>query len=186
MTLKTDNHFLADKARLRANHLPEGKTEIRVLDVFGGKGIVWDAVERISGKKIVRTAIDKRTDLRTLHFHGDNSRILSELDLTNYDVIDLDAYGIPSEQLRIVFLSKFKGKVFVTAIQTMNGQMPTVIAHDLGFPERAIREASSLIARRGWQYLKEWLAMNGVKEIHHRSWGRKHYLMFEIADDATD
>lgn len=174
---KTDNHFTADKIDLRVEMTAHLQT-VRVLDVFGGHGVVWGGVERISGRKVIRTAVDKRTDLDRPHLHGDNEKIIGELDLSRYDVIDLDAYGIPAGLIKTVLQKGFKGPVFVTAIQTMQGGMPKVISDDIGLPPTLMQSCNSLIGRRGWEYLKNWLALQGVDEIIHRSYSRKHYFGF--------
>lgn len=179
-TKKTDNHYTMDKIMLRVNNLPEDKNTLTVLDCFGGRGVIWAGVKKISGIDIKRTAIDKRNDINYFHLHGDNEKVMAGIDLSKYDVIDLDAYGIPIAQLGQVFDSDFSGDVFVTAIQTMHGGLPNKLAEDLGFPKDINKKAPSLLARRGWQLLKEWLAINGVKKITHRSKDRKHYLHFRI------
>lgn len=185
-TKKTDNHYLADKVAMRIKHSqwPVNGRNLRVLDCFGGKGIVWGLVEKLSYRKVDRVAIDKRIDIMNFHIHGDNSRILAEIDLSEFDVIDLDAYGIPADQIDIVMSSGFEGIVFVTAIQTMHGGLPHKIIDDLKFPKSIKEQAPSLVARRGWEYLKEWLFLKGVTEIIHRSKNRKHYFCFKVNDAA--
>lgn len=178
---KTDNHYTADKVAIRADFLPE-KNEIKVLDCYGGKGIIWAAVQKKTNKRIIRHAIDKRNDISYFHFHGDNLKIMSSLDLCDYDIIDLDAYGIPADQIDVVLNSGFKGLVFVTAIQTMHGGLPNKILIDLGFSHEMIKKSPSLFGRRGWQYLLEWLGLKGIKKIHHRSRDRKHYFYFNTND----
>jgi hypothetical protein len=144
--------------------------------------LLWRAVERKNGKKVKRTAIDQRKDMLQLHLHGDNVKVMSGMDIKNFDVIDLDAYGIPYDQLKIVFDKKYIGTVFVTAIQTMTGGMPHGLLEEIGFSKDMITKAPSLFARRGFQYLLEWLALKGVKKIIHRSKARKHYFCFVIND----
>ena len=185
-TKKTDNHYLADKVAMRIKHSswPDDGRNLKVLDCFGGKGVVWGLVEKLSSRKVDRIAIDKRIDIMNFHIHGDNSRILAEIDLQEFDVIDLDAYGIPADQIDIVMSSGFKGVVFVTAIQTMHGGLPHKIIDDLKFPKSIKEQAPSLVARRGWEYLKEWLHFKGVTQITHRSKSRKHYFCFRINDAA--
>lgn len=186
-TKKTDNDFLADKVQLRVDHCPRpiGRPA-RVLDCYGGKGVVWRLVEAKTSVKVERVAIDSRTDLSDFHLHGDNIKVMAGMDLTGFDVIDLDAYGIPAAQLVEVFESGFTGVVFATAIQTMQGGIPRIILDDLGFPDAVSKKAPSLPSRRGWQLIKEWLAHKGVTQIHHRSKGRKHYLCFRISGAAGD
>ena len=181
---KTDNHYLADKVALRIGMI-EHLESPRVLDVFGGHGVVWAAVERLAGKKINRVAVDNRLDLDLPHLHGDNVKVIKGLDLTAFDVVDLDAYGIPAGLIQEVVVSKkFRGVVFVTAIQTMQGQMPKIIAEDLGLPRSISSACPSLVSRRGWEFFKAWLASLGVREITHRSKNRKHYLGFHSAAKA--
>lgn len=187
-TKKTDNHYTGDKVALRVIHSPwkEGET-LRVLDAFGGKGIVWKAVERKTGLKISRAAIDQRSDISTFHLHGENTKVMAGLDLNTFDVIDLDAYGVPVAQLQQIFSARFKGVVFVTAIQTLQGGLPKRMLMDIGFPESVTKKCPTLPARHGWVLLKEWLALNGVKKVHHRSLNRKHYFTFSGAEVyATD
>lgn len=185
-TKKTDNHYTGDKVALRINHSPwKNDNKLNVLDCFGGRGIIWRAVQRKSGKTVNRTAIDKRNDILEFHLHGENSKVLLGMDLTKYDVIDLDAYGIPVEQIGILVQKGFIGTVFVTAIQTMHGQLPRMMLDDLGFPENLLKKCPTLVGRRGWEYFKQWLALKGVSEIIHRSKQRKHYLCFKLNDVAA-
>lgn len=179
---KTDNHYTADKVALRVS-MTEHLAEPRVLDVFGGHGVVWAAVTRQTGKRISRVAVDNRLDLFDPHLHGDNTKIVKGLDLSRFDVVDLDAYGIPAALIHEVVVDKrFKGVVFVTAIQTMHGGMPKAICEGLGLPQSIFAECPSLVARRGWEFFKAWLATLGIREIIHRSKGRKHYLGFFTGD----
>ena len=177
MGKKTDNHYLADKVELRCRFMPEN---CKVLDVFGGHGRVWKAVELKSQKKILRVAIDRRDDLKTFHLHGDVSKVLPSVDLTVFNAIDVDAYGIPYDPLKEIFDSEWKGRVFVTAIQSMYGRVPDGLLYEIGFSPDMIKKAPSLMGKRGFEYFLEWLAIRGVREIHHRSKARKHYLTFLI------
>lgn len=181
-TKKTDNHFTADKVALRArwSPWPADESALKVLDAFGGFGLCWAAVRRLVGRPVARIAIDQRLDLADLHNHGDNLKILRGMDLTQFDVIDLDAYGIPADQLSVIFSSQFRGIVFVTAIQSMNGMIPNLICDQINLPDGINKKAPSLVSRRGWDYFKVWLEMRGVSRIVHRSWNRKHYLAFGI------
>ena len=182
-TKKRDNHYTGDKVALRINHSPWSDEPLNVLDCFGGHGIIWRAIQRKTERKINRTAIDQRKDMLQFHLHGDNVKVMAGMNLKKFDVIDLDAYGIPYDQLKIIFDQNFKGTVFVTTIQTMIGIMPHGLLQDIGFSKEMIQKSPSLFARRGFQYLLEWLAIKGVKKIIHRSKNRKHYFTFDIEGD---
>ena len=178
---KTDNHYTGDKVALRSRYIPQKLTELNVLDCYGGHGIIWRAVERKTGYKINRTAIDKRGDIDYFHLHGDNEKILAGMNLNKFDVIDLDAYGVAYGQLKQVFKNTEKPTIiFVTMIQTMMGRIPSELLKEIGFSDVQIKKSPSLLGKRGWQYFLNWLAENGVKKIVHRSKNRKHYLVFGI------
>ena len=179
-TTKTDNDFTKNKIYLRANHLPDG--DLKVLDCFHGKGVIWRGVQQTTKRKIKLLAIDERNDVDDGFFlHGDNEEFLSSMDLSKFNVIDLDAYGVPYQQLKIIFKKKYTGTVFVTFIQTMYGQMPFGLLQEIGFSKQMIEKIPSLFAKRGWEYFKQWLSMHGVSKISHRSINRKHYLYFNCA-----
>lgn len=178
-TKKTDNHFTGDKVAIRIAHTPWPENRPpRVLDVFGGHGVVWRAIQRKTGRSVERVGIDNRHDLTAFHAHGDSIKVMSGLDLSRFDVVDLDGYGIPFDELCLTFERGYRGVVFVTCIQVLHGAMPAAMARALSIPDAVSREAPSLLARRGWELFKEWLALQGVGRIVHRSWRRKHYLAF--------
>lgn len=180
---KTDNSFLMDKVQMRIANLPEG--DVSVLDCYSGKGIIWAAVQELSSRKIKVLPIDKRPDKDNFHLAGDNIEYLETLDLTKFQVIDLDAYGIPYEQLECLVRRKYKGTVFVTAIQSVMGQMPHGLLEAIGFTKAQIEKCPTLFGKRGWAYLLQWLALIGVKKIRHRSSKRKHYLVFTLSGEAV-
>lgn len=98
---QTDNTYLADKVMLRVGHLPTNEP-LRVLDCYGGKGLVWAGVKQVTKRKIMRLPIDIKKDMG-FALPGHNQIYLESLDLTRFDAIDLDAYGIPYDQLKQVF-----------------------------------------------------------------------------------
>ena len=176
-TVKTDNSYLADKVGLRVEHLPR-KGEIRVLDCYAGTGRIWRAVKRRTGRDIKVLAMDKRPI--GYHLPGDNLAWMSSINLSIFNVIDLDAYGVPYEQLKLLFDNGYKGIVFVTFIQSIWGRMPKGMLIDVGFTEEMLEKAPSLCNARGWEYFQEWLSIHGVSTIWDRSHSRKHYFCFAI------
>jgi len=176
---QTDNSYLSDKVALRVKHLPGGD-QIRVLDCYAGDGKVWAAVQKLSGKKISRLPIDIRDDIG-FSLIGDNLIYLESMNLNKFDIIDLDAYGVPVDQLEIIFRRKYSGAVFVTFIQSLYGQMPKSLLNKIGFTEAMIEKCPTIFNKRGWAYFKEYLALRGVDKIYHRSHARKHYIAFSCA-----
>jgi len=177
---KTDNSYAADKVALRAAHLP-GADTVTVLDCYGGKGVLWKGVANKTKKRVRRLAIDVRKDDIGFHLPGSNMAYLGTMDLSPFDVIDLDAYGVPCEQLKTLFERGYTGGVFVTFIQSIFGAMPNGLLTDLGIPAEMIEKCPTLFYGSGWEYFLDWLGMHGVKTIIHRSHARKHYLYFHCA-----
>ena len=175
-TKKTDNSFERDKIDLRIKHLPSG--EVRVLDCYTGYGLIWKGVKHLTGRDIKTLPIDTRDDDIGFHLHGNNQDFLATLDLSRFNVIDLDAYGVPYIQLKTLFERRYTGIVFVTFIQSLYGGLPYGLLTDIGFTEKMIKKSPSLFFKRGWEYFRQWLALNGVENIIHRSFNRKHYLYF--------
>lgn len=172
---KTNNSFLGNKIALRLGNLPENPV---VLDCFGGSGLIWEGIEKETGKRIKRIGIDKKDYQTGFFLDGNNLAFLRTINLDGFNVVDLDAYGVPYQQLKILFERGYRGTVFVTFIQSLYGQMPKDLLNDVGFTDEMQEKCPTLFGKRGWQYFLEWLALNGVREITHRSNNRKHYLIF--------
>lgn len=180
--VQTNNSHLADKVALRAGHLPDVPI-VRVLDCFGGEGKVWAAVKRLTGRRIVTLPIEiKDYEASEFHLPGDNRAYLSSLDLSKFNVIDLDAYGVPFEQLEMVFNGNYRGVVFVTFIQSIMGRLPNSLLTSVGFTDEMIKKCPTLFGKSGFKYFLEYLGLRGVKRIWHRSHARKHYIGFNCAD----
>lgn len=178
---QTNNSYLADKVALRAGHLPAGD-HLRVLDCYAGEGKIWAAVRRLTGRRITVLPIDvKEYEETSFYLPGDNRAYLQTLDLNRFDVIDLDAYGVPFDQLEQVFSSGYQGVVFVTFIQSVMGQLPLGLLRAVGFSDEMVKKCPTLFGRSGWKYFLEYLSLRGVTRIWHRSHARKHYLGFSCA-----
>jgi len=176
-TKKTFNSYLADKVWLRARNMPKG--EVNVLDCFAGKGTIWRAVGLVTGREINTLPIDT-TNNEGFYLPGDNRSFLSIIDLTRFNVVDLDAYGSPYEQLKILFDRGYKGCVFVTHVQFDFGSTHLGMLEELGFSKEMVNKIHSLFQKSGWEYFCEYLALHGVKTIRVRGHQRKHYLFFKM------
>jgi len=173
----TDNSLLDAKVSLRIKHLPPGP--VKVLDAFGGHGVVWKEVAAQTKRMdIYRLGIDK--EKRPGCIHGDNRKWLKGITLSLFDVIDLDAYGVPFDQVEILFKRKFKGIVFFTFIQSVLGMIPSTLIRVSGISHKVQSMAPTLFGQIGWQLWLDWLANNGVKRVYHMSNNRKHYGVFEL------
>lgn len=133
---KTDNDHSATKVALRVEAvtmLGEPR-EIRLLDAFHGYGKLWQLVAAVlapDGWSIKPYRVDHQVrGAGTLHV--DNDRLMRSIDLRRFDLIDLDAYGWPAKQLKIVSQRAPKTPVLSTRIARALGPMPKVVLNDLG------------------------------------------------------
>lgn len=179
--VQTENSYLGAKIKLRLRNLPD-KKEINVLDCFSANGTLWREIKKLSpGKKINVLRIDNRNDLDGFYLEGDNEKFLEQMNLDRFDVIDLDSFGMPTNQLMILFKKKIKGKtVFVTFIQSILRQMSHEILYKNGITDEMIKKCPTLFGKRGWAFFKNFLALNGVCKIKTYQSQRKNYLCFSV------
>lgn len=101
-TSKTDNTraALPAKLELRRKLIAEVARPARVFDAFAGEGVLYHAVWHEADSYV---GCDEKwfRDERTV-FVGDNRRVLRAIDLSAFNLFDLDAYGCPWEQAMII------------------------------------------------------------------------------------
>jgi len=94
-----------------------GEPPVRVLDAYAGDGEIWRWVTRWRPDVEV-TSIEKDPSRGKGAIRADNRRVLKAMDLTQFSVLDLDAWGQPTDQLAIAHDRGFDGVVFWTFIAT--------------------------------------------------------------------
>jgi len=109
-----DDRFLQAKINLRFNSLPD-KEAINILECNGGEGVLWNAVKKLTDKKLNILSIDKNK-YNKIQLQGDNIKFLKTLNLAKFDIIDIDAYGSPVDQLEVLFHKNYRGTVHCTFI----------------------------------------------------------------------
>lgn len=157
--MKTDNSYFEEKVQLRLDCI-KNKKIISVLDCFSGTGKLWQSVKNKSKCKISIVGIEKEPGKNNMALPGDNLKYLKSIDLSKFDIIDLDAYGIPVAQLNILFDRNYKGTVVVTAIQSMLGQLPKKMLHEIGYTKEMIDKIPTLFNRNGIDKLKNYLYLH--------------------------
>jgi hypothetical protein len=189
---KVDNSRLDWKVAMRCAMLP-ASDPVKVLDCFGGDGHIWSNVLRLHPERDIRVLrIEQKAGKRGTYLRGDNVKFLTspELDINRFDVIDLDAYGVPYEQLRAIFERGFRGVVHVTATLIAQGKPPYAMLEELGYPRSMIEKCPSLFGggRKALERICEYLALNGVRSIriataHEGS--QKHYMSFRTTESPS-
>jgi hypothetical protein len=177
--LKTDNSYFNEKVQLRLDCI-KGKKCISVLDCFSGTGRLWQSVKSKSKVKILITQIEKEPGKNKMALPGDNLKYLKSIDLSKFDIIDLDAYGIPIAQLNILFDRNYKGIVIVTAIQSMLGSLPKKLLYELGYTKQMIDKIPTLFNRNGIDKLKNYLYLHSIQSIEGYFIDRKNYFYFNL------
>lgn len=161
-----DNDHISTKIALRVlaiTRLGEPRT-VRVLDAYHGHGKLWTSTiaELPDGWDVKVLGIDKENrGAGTLR--GDNLRIMGSLKLSEFDLIDLDAYGWPCEQLRLCATHAPKTPVLTTRIHLPIGPMPLPVVRDLGLDFVHI-DAYPLLSNHADLLWEAWLHHLGYTE----------------------
>ena len=160
----TDNSNFEKKVALRLEAINEiPKDEIRVLDCFAGYGLLWKEVQKRTSKKIRLLQIEKEKGKNSHALCGDNLKFLPTLDLDNFDLIDLDAYGVPSRQIRIIKNKGWHGILVVTAIESMMGKIPKDLTDAVGISD-LYKKNKALFCNFFVAFLDNFLYLCGVTE----------------------
>lgn len=93
---KQFNTHFATKRLLR-RMATENLDQIRVLDLFAGENALWHNFD------LARYYSVEKVKGRGKNIYGDNMKFIPSLDLGQFNVIDLDSYGVPVPQLNSIF-----------------------------------------------------------------------------------
>jgi len=92
---KTDNDDVNSKVNLR-KVATAGMEEIKVLDLFAGENTLWQHFDK---KKYYGIELTKG---KGNNLNGNNLKAIPGLDLSEFNVIDCDSYGIPIKQIEAI------------------------------------------------------------------------------------
>lgn len=175
---QTENSFFEIKVNLRLENLPD--KPLKVLDCFSADGKIWKEIAKHrENLNILR--IEKENNKDGIYLRGDNLKFLSSLDLNQFDVIDLDAFGIPFKQLRIIFQKVKTDKIiFVTFIQSLFGTLPKQMLNDLGYTKQMINKIPTLFNHNGFNKFCCWLFLNKIDKIKFYNLQNKYYITFNL------
>jgi hypothetical protein len=175
-----DSELLEAKVSLRIQSLPE-KSDITVLEAFGGEGILWSAVKRRCPEKNIQVLSIDKNKYKRVQLQGDNLKYLSSFNLNEFDIIDLDAWGSPVKQLEIIFSKQYRGIVHCTFIQSMHGNLSRELLYANGYTEKMLAKITSIFITNGLQKFYNYLYnRGGVKKLTIISENRKNYLFFSL------
>ena len=171
----TENSHLRTKVRLRLELIDKiGKDKIHVLDAFAGQGLVWKEIQRQRPELQVTTVgIEKRKYVNPNVIMGDNRKAMKGMDLTVFDIIDLDAFGCPWEQLTIAAQRAPYVPVVLTHISVTLGPVPKGLLKAAGLPSawyESMGIPQALFGRMRWHWWEVFCSGLGyttsVSELH--------------------
>ena len=171
----TENSHLRTKVRLRLELIDKiGKDKIHVLDAFAGQGLVWKEIQRQRPELQVTTVgIEKRKYVNPNVIMGDNRKAMKGMDLTVFDIIDLDAFGCPWEQLTIAAQRAPYVPVVLTHISVTLGPVPKGLLKAAGLPSawyESMGIPQALFGRMRWHWWEVFCSELGyttsVSELH--------------------
>jgi hypothetical protein len=174
--IKTDHSYFEEKVKLRLDNLPD-VNPVKVLDMFSGNGLIWEEIEERTGREILVLRIDRQRGKRGTYLVGDNLKF--NLDYGAFDVVDVDAYGVPFRQLERIFGQTPKPKrVFITFIQSQWGVLPRKMLNAIGYTDEMIKKVPTLFNRDGQGKFLRYLALRGVEKVKiaYTQDRRKNYL----------
>lgn len=182
MGKKTDNSHIWEKVSLRLETVELiQKKEINILELYSGDGVIWNKVQLLTDKKINVLKIEKKADKKGIYLKGKNEKFIPSFNFQKYDIVDLDAYGVPFQQLKVLFLKKFKGYVHVTFIQSGMGNLPSALLKENGYTDSMIAKCRTLFTKDGLSKLLYFLAKNKVENITGYFIERKNYFYFTVS-----
>ena len=137
--IKTNNDkkMIEAKIQLRLISLPN-QPQINILDCFAGEGVLWNEVKKRTKKQLKILSIDKN-DYKKISLKGDNIKFLKSLDLTKYQIIDLDAWGCPANQLQVLYEKKYKGIIICSFIQPKLRAINKIVQLNYGYTNKMMK-----------------------------------------------
>lgn len=176
--IKTDNKSIGNKIFIRKQAITE-LSEVNVLDLFGGRNVLWNNIHtnRYFG---IEAEQHKGQNL-----YADSHKIVSSLDLSSFNVIDVDSYGISFDIYKELLANpKIQNGTIViyTAITNEFTKIQNAAKQEFNFSS-FYHKAPSLFNARAIEFFYEMLARYGIKEIFYyevKDNFTKHYGYFKI------
>lgn len=161
-----DNSCLALKIKLRTINIPEKPV---ILDCFHGNGVIWDTIKRQYPKEYKIVGIEKQNRKGLGSIYGDNIKVIPTLDLSKYNVIDMDAYGSPYQQIKAMFKNKTLNPgtiVYYTFIQTAQGTVEKSLLAGIGITSSMYGKNPVLYRGMAQKAFIDYLYHSGVKKVY--------------------
>jgi len=181
-SVSTDNADVRKKVSLRSQAVA-GLGSLRVLDLFAGNNVLWSHFdcERYYGVEAIKG--------KGRNLHADNVRVIDSLDLSGFNVIDLDSYGVPANAVDKIFKNKSlqAGTIIIyTCISSGMCRMSKAIIREFGL--NSIYNKSKVLVNALAHDLFYGLLYNrGVRRVYkytERTTFIKDYGYFVVGGDV--
>lgn len=175
---KTDNKSIANKLYIRKEGI-KNLNEIKVLDLFAGRNVLWNNIETDKYFGIDLSA-EKGNNLI-----ADTRKVFDSINLNEYNIIDCDSYGIAFDLYKKILNNKNIKKgtiIFYTLITNEFTKIQNEAKKEFNF-KHFYDKAPSLFNARAIEFFYEMLANHGIKEVTYyslRDKFDKHYGYFII------
>ena len=174
--MKTDNSHFEEKVLLRVESIKDIEKPV-ILELYAGKSTLWEEVKKRTGKNIEITRVEKiKNKCPFPHLQGDNLKFLVGMDISKYNIIDMDAYGVPAELIEALWMKSYYGVVVITAIRSVMGRMPDIILAANGYTEPMIKKAPILLSSNGLEKFLNFLYIKGIRNVSGFFFDRKYYI----------
>lgn len=167
------------KVNLRKYVLKSLNRKYKVLDCFHGNGLIWGEVAKSIDVEMV-TGIEINNNLYS-NFEtiiGDNREVLKHINIDEYNIIDIDSYGNPFEQMNIIFRRSNKQKIIIYTY--IVNKMSGVSKHITMLPD-AVHICKTIMNEYERDCFDNYLYRHGIKkynEIVIKRGTEKHYGYF--------
>ena len=159
-SIKTDNANIMKKTSLR-RQATEHLECLKILDLFAGNNVLWSQFECLR-----YYGVEKERG-KGKNLNADNLRIISSLDLSDYNIIDLDSYGIPFNQLYELFRNptlKDETVIIYTCITNKMSGLNKRCLDEFGL-SKIYRKVRTVINGKARELFYAYLEKNGVREV---------------------
>lgn len=163
---KRENSHWDEKVHLRELAIQmTGKARPAVLDLFAARGRLWGSLQHGEYLGMEKDKAKARTGVLV----GDNMKFLPTLDLSGFDIIDCDAFGIPDKQIDAISKNGTlrDGTVLVyTCIRQGNTPVPRELARHSGVGGIA-RKAPAMLGRYAGEIFDNMLSELSPKRVEY-------------------
>jgi hypothetical protein len=139
--------------------------DITVLDCYHGNGCIWNDIS--ARHKVIVFGIEKEKGKGTGSIYGYAEKVIPSLNLGQFKIIDLDAYGSPYQALKQVFNNKTLKKgtfIFYTHIMTGMGVTHKEVLSYIGITQKMQKHCRTIFKSLSFIAFKEYIRQNGIEK----------------------